>query len=364
MTAVSLDRKQIIDLAVDIAIRLILIGMILLWCFRIFEPFIIPVVWGVILSVALGPLFTRLTVVVGGRRGLTAVLFTLLALALVIAPTYRVTESAIRSVVEFDRRVEDGTVRIPVPDERVRDWPLVGDRIYGVWAAAHDNLQGALTVYEPQVRTARTWAVGKARGLGSALMHTMLALVMAGFMLTYAEHGAGRARAVAARVGGARAERLVSVSAATIRSVAQGVLGVALLQTAAAGLGMLVAGIPGWGIWTVFVLVLAVVQLPPLLVLGPVAVWYFGSGVGTIPAVLFAVWSLIVSVSDGFLKPLFLGRGVAVPMPVILVGAIGGVMLYGIIGLFVGAVVLAVGYELFTAWMESQAAAGDAASGA
>jgi predicted PurR-regulated permease PerM len=130
------------------------------------------------------------------------------------------------------------------------------------------------------------------------------------------------------RVAGERGALLPGLVAATIRSVAQGVLGVALVQTLLAGLGMAIYGIPHWGIWTVLVLPLAVVQLPPLL------------------------WALLVSFSDTFLKPLFLGRGVDIPMPVILIGAIGGVMLSGIIGLFVGAVVLAIGWRLLQVWME------------
>ena len=155
---------------------------------------------------------------------------------------------------------------------------------------------------------------------------------------------------------------MVGTTPATIRSVAQGVLGVALIQSAAAGLGMYLVGIPGWGVWTILVLVLGVIQLPPLLVLGPILAWYFTAADSAAVAVVFAIWSLVVSVSDTFLKPLFLGRGVDVPMPVILIGAIGGVILHGIIGLFVGAVVLAIGYELSRAWMaEGSGAEGEAA---
>jgi len=143
------------------------------------------------------------------------------------------------------------------------------------------------------------------------------------------------------------------LASATIRSVAQGVLGVALIQSILAGIGLLLIGVPYAGVWAGLVLLLAIVQLPPILILGPIVVYVF-SVAETVPAVVFMIWSMLVSSSDAFLKPLFLGRGMDIPMLVILLGAIGGMILSGIIGLFVGAVVLAVGYTLFTVWLEQE----------
>ena len=154
-------------------------------------------------------------------------------------------------------------------------------------------------------------------------------------------------------VAGERGAELVDLSSATIRSVAQGVLGVAIIQSLLAGVGMLIVGVPGAGFWTFLVLLLAVVQLPPILVLGPVIFYVFSVSSQT-AAVVFAIWSVFVSISDSFLKPLLLGRGVPVPMLVILIGAIGGMMLSGIIGLFVGAVVLSFGFKLFQAWLDKE----------
>jgi len=150
--------------------------------------------------------------------------------------------------------------------------------------------------------------------------------------------------------GDKQGQHFTDLAAATIRSVAQGVLGVAMIQTVLAAIGMYFMDVPGWGLWSILILVLAVAQLPPLLVLGPVVVYVF-SVAETTPAVIFTVWSLLVSMSDGFLKPIFLGRGMETPMLVILLGAIGGMLMSGILGLFVGAIVLALGYELFMAWL-------------
>jgi len=143
----------------------------------------------------------------------------------------------------------------------------------------------------------------------------------------------------------------------TIRSVAQGVLGVAAIQAVLSAIGMIVMDVPGWGLWSAIILVLAIAQLPPILVLGFV-VGYVFSVADTTPAVIFAIYALIVSGSDGFLKPLFLGRGMSTPMLVILLGAIGGMLLSGIIGLFVGAIILALGYELFMKWLNEDRQAG------
>jgi predicted PurR-regulated permease PerM len=131
----------------------------------------------------------------------------------------------------------------------------------------------------------------------------------------------------------------------------QGVIGVAIIQAVLSAIGMVVAGVPAAILWTVMVLVCAVSQLPPILILGPVAAYVFSAN-ETTPAVIFLVWSILVSASDGFLKPMLMGRGVDIPMLVILIGAIGGMMLSGIIGLFVGAVVLAIMYTLFMSWMD------------
>jgi predicted PurR-regulated permease PerM len=349
------ETNRILDISVDVAVRLAVIGVLVVWCFKIFTPFIIPMMWGIIIAVALAPMFGKLNSMLGGKRGLTAALFTLAAIVLIVIPTFQIGDSVVRSSIELADKVEEGAITVPQPKESVRDWPVVGNPVYEAWETAAGNMGVALERYQPQLRAAGAWALGKAAGLGGAILTTIIALVIAGFMLTYSEGGEKRARSVVGRVGGATGENIVGITAATIRSVAQGVLGVALVQALAAGLGMFIAGVPAFGIWTIIVLILAVIQLPPFLVLLPVAVWYFTATDSTVIAVIFLVWCLLVSGSDTFLKPMFLGRGLSTPMPVILIGAIGGLMLHGIIGLFVGAVVLAIGYELFRAWMQEEA---------
>ena len=188
----------------------------------------------------------------------------------------------------------------------------------------------------------------------------VISIIIAGAFLVYGRSGSGAVEKVTGRVLGDRGGReFVELAGATIRSVAQGVLGVALIQSILAGIGLMLIGVPYAGVWAGLVLLLAIVQLPPILILGPIVVYVF-SVAETVPAVIFMIWSMLVSSSDAFLKPLFLGRGMDIPMLVILLGAIGGMILSGIIGLFVGAVVLAVGYSLFVAWLDQDQQAPEA----
>ena len=156
---------------------------------------------------------------------------------------------------------------------------------------------------------------------------------------------------MARRLAGDTGPAMVDMAIGTIRSVVKGVVLVAAIQGLLAAVGLVVAGVPGVGLWALLVMMLGVMQLPPILILGPIAVWVFANNDSTVIAVIFAVWSLFVSVSDGLFKPLLLGRGVPVPMLVILIGAIGGMLRSGLIGLFIGPVVLAIFHKLFMAWV-------------
>ena len=215
-------------------------------------------------------------------------------------------------------------------------------------------LNAAVEAKKVELKTIGKWLLSAAAGVGGGILMFVVSIIIAGAFLVYGRSGRHAMETVAGRVLGQKgSKKFVDLVGATIRSVAQGVLGVALIQSILAGIGLLVIGVPYAGAWAGLVLLLAIVQLPPLLVLGPIVVYVF-SVAEIVPAVIFMIWSMIVSFSDAFLKPLFLGRGMEIPMLVILMGAIGGMILSGIIGLFVGAVVLAVGYSLFRLWLDQE----------
>jgi predicted PurR-regulated permease PerM len=338
----------------DAAISIGLLALLILWCFNIVRPFIMPVLWGAIMAVAIYPLFVKAYSALGGRQKLAATLITLSALALLITPTVMLSGSMIESSKTLAADIEAGTLTVPPPSDTVKDWPLVGEKLHGAWSLASTNLEGAFEKFKPQVTAASKWLLSAAAGVGGGILMFVVSIIIAGAFLVYGRSGSKAMETVAGRVMGKRGgTEFVELAGATIRSVAQGVLGVALIQSILAGIGLLVMGVPYAGVWAGLVLLLAIVQLPPLLILAPIVVYEF-SVAETVPAVIFMIWSMVVSVSDGFLKPLFLGRGMDIPMLVILLGAIGGMVLSGIIGLFVGAVVLAVGYTLFVAWLNQE----------
>ena len=325
--------------------------VLLLWCYKIVAPFINIVIWGLIISVALYPLHVRLTAKVRGSEKLSAALLVVAGLAVLLVPMWLLADSTIGGLKHIATDLKDGAVSIPAPSDSVADWPLVGERVYAAWAGLATNFEATLNEYAPQLQSAGQSVAAFA---GSAVLGSLqffFSIIIAGAFLTSANSGYAATRNIAASLMGTdRGERLTDLSILTIRSVTKGVLGVAIIQAFLSAIGLLAVGVPGAGLWAGAVLVLAIVQLPPILILGPIAVWVF-SVMDGLPATIFLVFAIIVSASDAFLKPMFLGRGVDVPMLVILIGAIGGAMSQGIIGLFIGAVVLALGYELLTAWM-------------
>ena len=337
--------------AIEAAIRLGLLLLLALWCFNIIKPFILPVMWGVIIAVAVYPVFAKLKAAMGGRNKLASVLYTLIALALLMTPTIMVSNSMIDTSAALAERYEAGTLNIPPPDDSVKDWPVIGEKTHAIWTQASSNLEKTLTQYQPQLEKVGQGFVSAAAGLGGAILQFVLSIIISGVLVANAPGAYQLTMKIFSRLTNIEhGKEYTDLSKATIRSVAQGVLGVAAIQAVLSALGMMVMDVPAWGLWSIIILVLAIAQMPPILVLGFVVAYVF-SVAETTPAVIFAIYCLIVSGSDGFLKPMFLGRGMSTPMLVILLGAIGGMMMAGIIGLFVGAIVLALGYELFMKWL-------------
>lgn len=347
-----LTEEEITSRTIETLIRVGLVLLLMWWCFMIMLPFLIPVVWGVIIAVAIFPLFTKLQAVFGGSAKSAAIFYSLLALALLITPTVMISGSFVDTTQALLKGLDEGTLLIPPPNVNVKEWPLIGGSVYDIWHNASVNLGATVKQYSQQIKKLLEIFFAAAKGAGGGVLQFIISIIISGVLLTKAAACHDFTLKFFIRLSGEQNGRLFTdLAGATIRSVAQGVLGVAIIQSVLAGVGMYAMGVPGWGLWTVLVLVLAVAQLPPILVLGPVIAYVFSVADST-PALMFMVWSIVVSVSDGFLKPLFLGRGMETPMLVILLGAIGGMIFSGIIGLFVGAIVLALGYELFIAWLD------------
>jgi len=345
----SID-KSLVARALDVTIHVGIVVLLLFWCFRIAQPFIQLFLWGIIIAIAIFPGYRWLGSALGGRKRLAAMLVTLLLLIILIVPSVMFAGSLVETAQKLSAGLSEGSLSIPVPPEKVKSWPVIGEMLYDFWRLSSENLAAAVSKITPHLKEFGLWLLHTAAGAGFGIVSFVIAIIIAGVMLANGERGVQVARAVAVRLAGERGIELVQLSGSTVRSVARGILGVAVIQAILAGLGCLVIGVPGAGLWALLVLILAVVQLPTLLILGPIIIYVFYTA-STVPAVLFAIWSMLVGGCDSFLKPLLMGRGVDVPMLVVFIGAIGGFILNGIIGLFIGAIILSLGFKLFQVWL-------------
>lgn len=355
--------RQFLSNAMASFIQIAALTILALWCFSILRPFVAIVIWAIIISVAIYPLHTSLANRLGGRAKTSATILVLAGLAIIVLPAWFFTESSISGLKTIGEGLRSGNVSIPPPNPKVADWPLVGDRIYAAWSGASGGLEDTLNQYSEQLKGLGQRIFGFATGMLVGVLQFVLSMIIAGVLLLGAANSYQFVLKMANNlVGHDSGARFTDLSIQTIRSVFKGVLGVALIQTGLATIGLVLIDIPAPGLWAAAILVVAIVQLPPILILGPIAIWYFSVADG-LPATIFLVYSVIVSFSDAALKPLLLGRGVDTPMLVILLGAIGGAITEGIVGLFVGAVVLALGFEILRAWMARGEAARPAAGG-
>jgi predicted PurR-regulated permease PerM len=345
----SLTDRIFVRRAVEAAIRIGLVALLVAWCFQIVRPFIVPVVWGIIIAVAVHPGYRRLETALGNHRTIAATLFTLLMLILLIGPTVMLAGTLAESAQGLAAHLTAGNLAIP-PPESIGSWPLIGEPLERFWRLASVNAGAALAEITPQIAAFGRWLLSTVAELGLGFLQFVLAIVIAGVLLANAQGGGQTARAIATRLAGERGGDYAELGQATVRSVARGILGVALIQSLLAGLGFLAVGVPGAGLLALVCLLLAVVQIGPAVVLIGTVIYVFSTA-DTFTAAIFLIWSIFVGLIDNVLKPVLLGRGVKVPMVVIFVGAIGGFLASGIIGLFVGAVVLALSFTLFKAWL-------------
>jgi len=339
--------------AIATALRIGFVGLLIVLSYLILKPFLFVVMWGIIIAVGIYPLFKKFAALLGNRKKLASTIITLFALALLIVPSYYLMESTIGGMQNLAAELEEGTFKVPPPSENIAEWPLIGKPVYDTWKLASVNIEAAVKTFEPQIKEFASNILSGILGLGSTVLLSLISIIIAGALLVKADSAEIAARKAFKILIGKKGEGFTELAGATIRSVVQGVLGVAIIQSVVSGIVMLIFNIPLAGLWALIVLFFAIIQLPPLIILLPIAVYSF-SILDTTSAIIFLVLSIIISMSDAFLKPIFLGRGVDVPTLVILLGAIGGMMLAGVIGLFVGAVVLALAYKVYQALLEDK----------
>ncbi len=346
----------------EVLIRAGLILALVLLCYRIFSPFLTLMIWALILAVALYPLHQALANRIGGRQGLVATLLVIVGIVLIVAPTAVLVSSLGDSVHQLVHDVQNNTLKIPAPRPGVAEWPVVGQRIHDVWARAHADLPALVQSMQPKIGELAKTALSFIANIGGGLLQFLAAFIIAGILMAFGQAGGRGSRAISERLAGtARGGELARLSTATIRAVAQGVIGVAFIQALLVGLALLVAGVPWAGALAAITLVLGIAQVPALIVTLPAIVYLWSSGDYThAAAIAYTVLLFLSGMADNVLKPLMLGRGVDAPMPVVLLGALGGMATAGILGMFVGATLLALGYQIFMGWVADNPDVGQA----
>ena len=336
--------------ALEVSIHIGLFVALATACLVILSPFISVIVWGLIISIAGYPGYCKLQKLVGGRGGVASVLFTVLLLTVLIVPIAVLAQSSVDGFQALGARLHNETLTIPLPPPSIATWPIIGKRLSDLWTLASNNLSIALQSFAPQLKAVANGLLAAAAGVGLGALQFFVSIVIAGFLLANSSQCGRVSRSIAIRIFGNRGAEFEALAAATVRSVTNGILGVALIQSLLAGLGFLVVRIPGAGLWTLLFLIAAVLQAGSL-ALVPAVIYVFATA-STAKAVVFLIWCVFVALIDNVLKPLLLGRGVPVPIVVIFLSAIGGFLAIGIIGLFIGPIILSVGYKLLLAWLD------------
>ncbi|MSP76385.1 MAG: AI-2E family transporter [Rhodospirillaceae bacterium] len=345
-------RAEITRFTIDVAVRLALIASVIYVTIFLLRPVAPLIIWAIILAVAVYPLFAALRRRLRLHHGVAAALLSVLLLVLLLTPAVILSASAIETLDAYARLLVGGEQVVPPPPESVRGWPLIGARVYDFWLNASHDIRALLAAHVGQITSVGRWVGGLAAGVFFEVLQFAAAIVVAGVLLGYSDRLTGTVRDLAGRVADARGRHFVEIAGSTIRNVSQGVIGVALLQSALIGVGMLVAGVPFAGALTFACLVLAIVQVGPNIVMIPVIIWAW-MYLPALSAALFTVYTVPLLLLDNVLRPVLMARGLQTPMAVIVAGVICGTLAGGLIGLFIGPVVLAVFYDLLIAWVAS-----------
>lgn len=348
-----IPKNDFLNRSLEATIRIGLLIIITVCCFKIVEPFIIPIIWGGIIAIATHPLYSRLRTALGERHKLSAIIFILLFLIVLIIPTVMLTDTMIDGIKMIGDKINDGSLSIPPPPDGLSHMVIIGKPLAKFWYLASQNIQSALQQLTPVLKDVGSWILSAVAGAGMSVLHFIVAIIISGILLANSAASKLTMHAIANRLSEKKGDDFIAMSKATVRSVANGILGVAAIQSILAGLGFMVAGIPAAGLLALLCLIFSISQIGIAPIVIPVIIYLFYTA-STFTAVTFLIWCVPIILIDNILKPILLGHGVKTPTAVIFIGAIGGLLSSGVIGLFIGAVILALSYELFFLWLNSE----------
>jgi predicted PurR-regulated permease PerM len=335
-----------------LTIRMVCLGLLGYWSLILIRPFLTIIVWSIIIAVALYPAFHWLSAKLHGHRALAAGAITILSLLVMLGPATWLALSLAETVRMLVARLSDGTLTFPPPSEALKAWPLIGEKIYENWLLASTNLRALVGAAAPHLKPLGTTLLNAAGSMGINLLKFVIAVVISGFLLIPGPSLIHSIKNVLSRVAATRGEEFVDLAGATIRNVSRGIIGISILQALLAGIGLLFAGVPAAGLFSFLVLVLGIIQVGPSIVLLPLIVWSWFA-MDTTTAVLFTLYMLPVNLLDNLLRPL-VAKGLSTPMPIILIGVLGGTLVHGVIGLFVGPIVLSIAWQLLVVWTRDE----------
>ncbi len=345
--------KRLSARLLDVFIRAGLVVAMTMLCYKIFSPFLALMLWALILAVTIYPIHQHLARRLGGKQGLASFLLVLVSIVLIVAPTSVLISSVSDSTHKLIKNLKNNTLQIPAPSPRVAALPIIGNKVHSYWLQLHSDLPATIQGLQPKIGELTKRSLDIVAGTGSKILQFLFSFIIAGVIMAFGDSGAKAAQAIFERIiGTERGKGFTHLSTATIRTVAAGVIGIACIQALLIGIALILASIPFAGILSMVALVFGIAQLPAFLVTLPVIgyIWYSGD-YNTAAGMGFTILLVVSSLADNLLKPFMLGRGVDAPMPVILLGAIGGMITTGILGMFLGATLLALGYQIFMWWV-------------
>jgi len=345
------NQKLFITNSIEATVRIGLIALVIFFCLDIIRPFFVPILWGLIIATSLYPVHRRLATKLGNREKISALLITFIALTLLIIPSIGFSSSLISNMKTLSDKFMASDYKLPVPPESIQEWPLIGEPLYSFWLGATRDIEAVLIQFAPELTKLGESLLASVGSMGVGFLQFIVAIIISGFVLANAGASKDFSVRFLTRLIGENGPAYANISGKIVSGVTQGILGVSLLQSALALVGFTVMDVPAASVWALLCLILGVVQIGAAPIIFGVAIYVFVTSDSTLASVIFLAWSLIVGVMDNLLKPLVMGRGINVPTVVIFVGAIGGFISMGIIGLFTGAVILVIGYSLFGAWL-------------
>jgi predicted PurR-regulated permease PerM len=341
------------DLAQTV-LAVIFLGLLIALSLWVLAPFLPALIWATMVVVATWPILIALQRRLRGRRWAAAAILTTLMLLLLIVPFVAAIGALVgnsEQIAAWISGLQHAT--LPPPPGWVDGIPFAGERIAGKWAEFHASPDKLAAIVVPHAQQFATWLLAQFGSIGMMLVHFLLVVVGCALLYVMGESAALGVRRFAQRLAGVRGVNAVTLAGQAIRGVAMGVVVTAIVQSLAAGVGLWIAGIPFAALLTGVIFLLGVAQLGPILVMLPAVAWLFWSdqtGMGT----FLLVWTIVVGALDNFLRPVLIRRGADLPLLLIFAGVIGGLISFGLVGVFVGPVVLAVTYTLLDAWISDK----------